>query len=258
MTKDLVVLYSSFSDFQDVLPITHHFYRKHCSALPFEVFWGSNGHGIQCFETIAPDWHLLQGSDEDLGWSGNLKSYLEQIKSEYVLLILDDFIFLKPPCLKEILEGFFLMKEEGAVYLRLRDRPGPDKPLSGGFGVIPYYSDHRASLQPAIWKKEFLLELCEYNFNQWEFEIKAGVVKLAIDQQFLGSISDLMNARHCITKGMWIPHMLKLIEQEGLEISDRAVMSPKQKSAIGMTKNAEKSRLINRIHPKSSSMREKF
>jgi len=33
----------------------------------------------------------------------------------------------------------------------------------------------------AIWKKDFLIKLLEYDFNPWEFEVKAGKTKEALE-----------------------------------------------------------------------------
>jgi len=223
MKKELSILFSSYGEYQDLLPVTYHFFNKYWKECKYDVYWGSNGKKIDNFESIAPKWKYIHTSNNDLGWSKNLKDYLENIDTPYVLLLLDDFLILKKPKIELIEDGFDLMKKNNAVYLRLNDKPKADKKISNIFGTINYYSDYRSSLQPAIWKKDILLNLCDYNFNPWLFEWRAGIVQETIDDVFLGVFEDIIFTQHCIEKGMWIENVLGIIEKEGIKVSNRKV-----------------------------------
>jgi hypothetical protein len=219
MKKKLSILYSSYGGNNDLLPITYYFYQKYVN-FDLKVYWGSNGDVISNFEEIAPKFIYINKIDKDLGWSENLKSYLEEVETEYVLLLLDDFLFIKRPNFDFIKKGFKIMQEKKAVYFRLNDRPPPDTPINDFMGYIKYYSDYRSSLQPAIWNKNILLKICEYKFNPWLFEWKAGIVKETKKEIFLGAYEDLIHIKHYIEKEMWIKHMLDIIKKEGFEISN--------------------------------------
>lgn len=218
MKKNLSILFSSYGDYQELLPITYHFFNKFWPENNYKVYWGSNGKYIENFADFAPDWFYLHTNENDLGWSENLKSYLQEIETDYVLLLLDDFLLLKEPDYKAIDEGLDLMQKIDAVYLRLNNKPPADKKIYDIFGSINYYSDYRSSLQPAIWKKDVLLKICEYKFNPWLFEWKAGIVDETINEIFLGVFKDIINTQHCIEKGMWIENVLSIIKNENIRI----------------------------------------
>jgi len=248
MNKNLTILFSSYGDYQDLLPITYYFFNKYWKDCPYDIFWGSNGKHIKDFNSIAPKWKYIYSSDEDLGWSKNLKTYLEDITTDYVLLLLDDFLLFKTPKEKLINDGLELMKKHQAVYLRLKANPKADKKITNIFGKINYYSAYRSSLQPAIWKKDILLKLCEYNFNPWEFEWKAGIVQETINKSFLGVFEDIIFTQHCIEKGMWIDFIYKKIKSENLNINSNRSLWNSKKNIIN--KESLKDNILELIHPK--------
>jgi len=241
----LSILYSSYGDYQDLLPITYHFYNKYAKDFNLKVYWGSNGKEIEKFAKLAPNWHYIYAAEKDLGWSENLYTYLEQINSDYVLLLLDDFLFVDKPDIEHIIYGFEIMQKNDIPYFRLNNNPPPNRKIDDYFGFIDYFCDYRSSLQPAIWDKNILMKLCEYKFNPWLFEWKAGIVKETIDKDFLGSYKDLIKIKHCIEKGMWIEEMMSFIKKDNLEVSNRGIFKFQQPS-----KPSFKDKLLSKIDPK--------
>ncbi|NOQ32283.1 MAG: hypothetical protein GQ570_14330 [Helicobacteraceae bacterium] len=216
----LSILFLSFDKFSDVLPVTYHFFQKNYSECNFNVYWGSNGGKIVDFHKIAPKWSLIHNSNYDKGWSQNLKSYLENISTKYVLIILDDFLILNKPDEEKIFKALKLMEEFQAHYCRLNPNPSADIKINDHFGFIKYYSTYRTSLQPSIWnRKELLNIVSKYELDPWQFEHKAGITNENINEVFLGVFTDIIHAYHCIEKGKWLSSYKELFHEEGLNIN---------------------------------------
>lgn len=217
--EELSILFSSFDKFSDLIPVTYHYFNKYWDDCIYNVYWGSNGKLIKDFKLLAPKWNYLRIENIDIGWSENLLSYLKTLKTKYVLLILDDFLFMEKPNLEKIDEAITLMKEKKSPYCRMNSSPIPDKIVNDSFGLIKYFSRYRSSLQPSIWERDFLISLVEkYSINPWQFEDLIGIVPESINRIFLGSFHDFLGAKHCIEKNKWIKPFVKILKDEGLEI----------------------------------------
>lgn len=110
-----------------------------------------------------------------LGWSACLESALKSIEEEYLLFLLEDYIFLKPVSNERIESNFKILLETKSNYLRLFPCPGPDEGLKGynGIGVIKHGSPYRTCTQAAIWKKDAFLSIIKPDENGWEFELNS-------------------------------------------------------------------------------------
>jgi hypothetical protein len=76
----------------------------------------------------------------------------------------------------------------------------------------------------AIWNREFLMRLLAYDFSPWEFEIKAGKTREAMERAEDFYVSDLpiVHYTHIVEKGKFFPFVREMIEEEGIKIdSDR-------------------------------------
>ncbi len=108
----------------------------------------------------------------DTPWSLRLLSCLNEIKEEYVLFLLDDFILTKAVDFAEIEQCVKLMEENSDIacfnymptnseYIKreyeryeLKDRKAP----------------FRINLQAALWRKSFLVKYIRKHENPWQFE----------------------------------------------------------------------------------------
>ena len=56
--------------------------------------------------------------------------------------------------------------------LRLSPFPAPTKKLTKLYGEVSPYIIHRISMQPSLWKYDFLMSIIKKNESIWEFEVK--------------------------------------------------------------------------------------
>jgi len=247
------VLISSYSNSYDIWHITKYFFDKYWKSDNINVYLGANGEDKERYCPI--DWiYINKGKDES--FSKSLISYLEEIKDEYFILMLDDFMILEKVDNNLIQKAFEFIKNNKGVYLRLTPNPKGDYKVNKYFskidvlGRVPYIT----SLQMAIWKKDFLIDLLKYDFNPWEFEIRAGKTKEALQHsdKFYVTNFDFIKYTHFVEKGKFYPFIKDYIEKENLKlISDREFFNSNelfQKSIIkDRIRNLIPNKFINKI-----------
>jgi hypothetical protein len=242
------LLISSHSKASDLWPITAHFLKKHWKHKP--VFLGANGENS--YGNVPIGWCYVNNG-EDRSFCQSLRSYVEFLDSEYIILMLDDFIILEQVKQDQIEKAVNFLRQHEGVYFRLVPNPPGDKVVSNGIRRIdvrmgvPYIT----SLQMAIWKRSFLIELLKYNFSPWEFETRAGKTTEALSHSddFYVSEFPLVNYTHYVEKGKFYPFIRDIIEKEGLNLnSPRPFLSEKELKTI---KDPQWKKFIRQIIPRS-------
>ncbi len=158
------------------------------------------------------------------GWRQELHAQIAQLREEYVLLLLDDFLLLDPVNEIRIDILVSLAEEQGIDYLRLI-------PLTGSWGVkifaylvsrlrgeevVPVSSDmpYFSSLQAAIWRKEHLLDMLDSYPEKmiWNFEHHA----LPGRKHFAVVYAPPIRYEHLVEKGQWLPYARARLIRDGV------------------------------------------
>jgi len=160
-------------------------------------------------------------------WNTELKHQIEQlpIEIDYIVLVLDDFWFKNKLDYNELKYHLEFVKSVDADYLRL-------VPLKRSlFGSIllkikgvfshepmkfentePYYS----SLQVAIWKRQYLLDLLGFAKNIWHFE------HLVKDNSKHFAVRDVIaDYTHLVEKGKWLWFASKFLDITPYDLESR-------------------------------------
>lgn len=108
-------------------------------------------------------------------WSDRLAFALQQVKTDYVFITLDDYYLIKKVSDKGILELVTMMERERIDYIRLFSRPkrATGKELYNYKGVfqIDTSVDYSVNLYSGIWTKKFLESTVRVPKNVWKFEV---------------------------------------------------------------------------------------
>ena len=199
------VLVASHAKASDLWPIAHHFIRKNWPDHP-PIYLGANG-GAN-IDKVPKGWQLIDRG-EDRSFSRSLMDYVDAVESEYLILMLDDFAILDPMSNERLEEACRFAKKHEAVYLRLTPNPPGDIPFESGYTqiVIDKRPPYATSLQMAIWKRDFLRTLLEYDFNPWEFEVRGGKTEeaLANASRFFVAREPLIRYTRFVEKGRFFP-----------------------------------------------------
>lgn len=225
-TEDRVgVLVSSCDAYSDVWDPFFSLFFKYWPRCPFPIFLVSNEliHGDPRVTTLA--------TGRNKSWSQSFLAALEVISTDYVIVLMEDYLFREAPDTSRIDYLVDFMDREQVDCLRLFPTPPPRGPISGrdDLGELEVGAPHRVSLQAAIWRRSSLRSLVSENESPWEFESEGS--KRA-DQSSLLLLS-VMDHEHApvsyfctgVVKGKWVREAVEFLNHEGLsvDISARGV-----------------------------------
>ena len=226
------ILISSYSEAYDIWYITDYFLKKNWKS---EVTIALGANGIDRKEFVPKIWNYIN-KGEDISFSKSLMSYLDSIDEEYFILMLDDFMILKEVDVEKIKKAYEFIKSNNGVYLRLVPNPKGELKIDEDFSRInvKLYVPYVTSLQMAIWKKDFLIQLLSYDFSPWEFETKTGKTKesLSNSDKFYVTNFNFINYTHFVEKGKFY-FFKRSIKKEKLPLnSKRAFLSETELAKI--------------------------
>ena len=143
----------------------------------FQRYWHLPTKNIIVSETeIFNNPHYITTTPGKLQWGARILDALEQIDTEYTFFILDDY-YLTEPFTQEFIDNHISILEE---YNAQKIMPDID------YGEPIYYLDHIQddlykfkissdylnSVQPAIWKTNYLKQVLKPEYSPWNFEVE--------------------------------------------------------------------------------------
>lgn len=227
MTEDIskaiaVVVSSCDSYFELWAPFEHLFWRFWPDC-PHQVYLVSNERGY-----TSPRFRNLRVG-EDVSWSDNLMSAVNQLHTPYILLLLDD-LFLSAVVDQSALSTItkWAIASE-ANYVSLYSSPRPPVRTTSLVGSLPKRSCYRVSTMATLWRKSVLQSLLRPGESAWEFEIK-GTIRSDEFDSFYSTVAPHFALINCVVKGRWHPAALKAVRNLGVDpdVTVRGVMTNKQ------------------------------
>jgi hypothetical protein len=218
------VLVVSCDRYRDLWKPFFHLFSSYWPDCRFPVYLGAN-----FFSVEHPGVTNLHAG-EDKSWSSNLRFFLQQISSEYVLLLLEDF-FLDQQVNSGIIEKHLnTLHSLGGTELRLFPNPPFDYALSGhaGLGGLHPLAQYRVSLQAALWNKAKLQQLIRDSESSWEFEVN-GTKRSRTDVGGYYCVKQpALHYQHVVERGEWFRAAARRYqgEQIGCDMTARPVMTP--------------------------------
>lgn len=122
----------------------------------------------------------------DKEWSDRTRIFLKNIKEDYIIHILDDFIIenIDYNKLDKLLEYIVTHKEVANIIFENLSSI-EDKKITNNLYLRNWNDRYKTSLQIGIWKKEVFLQLLKGNYSPWEFEVFANFETYLMKEQFL-------------------------------------------------------------------------
>ena len=226
MTEDgCALLIASCDAHRDLWPSCLTLYRRYWPDCPYPMHLASDVRAVQD-ERVRP---LCAGPG--LTWSEVMRSVLEPLEQEHVLLMLDDY-FLAARVDHGVLEAARAeLVRLGGAYLRLVPLPRPTRRVPGSHHLgehepgVPF----RASLQAAFWRRSALLDLLRPGESPWDFERHGSRRSLALGLPFYSSRTHLIRYVGVLVQGQWSPEGIRHCRREGLPIdfTVRPPLSPR-------------------------------
>lgn len=216
------VLVSSSDAYSDLWTPFFTLFWRNWPDCPYPVYLGTNQAHFQHARVRT----LNAGSDES--WSKNLRLFLSQIDSEYVLFLLEDFFFIKRVSNASISEQLDALRSLNGTMLRLFPNPPPHWRVSGytGIGAVHRFAPFRVSAQAALWRRVDLLALLVDGESPWEFERKGTLRSQSAAGGFYCTYKPALPYIHAVEKGRWFRSAARRFGREdiGCDFAARGVI----------------------------------
>jgi len=85
-------------------------------------------------------------------------------------------------------------------------------------GIVSKGTPYRIATQPAIWRKDVLLQLLIPGFSAWEFEHLGTTMSEFIDEQVWGPLEPYIFYEQGVEKGKWKPSALSICRDVGVDV----------------------------------------
>lgn len=188
---------------------------KYWSDCPFDKFLVSNHLDVSDQRVVV----VKIGDDKS--YSDNLRTALEQINYEWIILWLDDVFIADMVETERLLHILEHVKRRGAGYLKL----AADMPMAyvsdpgEEVGPLPKGIKYRSAIGCTLYRKSTLLKLLTPNASAWDLDRSA--IADQLDEPFYAltpssSKSPPIKYSHLLIKGRWLIESLPFLWREGL------------------------------------------
>lgn len=230
---EVPLLVVSCDGYSDVWRPFFTLFWKRWPDCPFPVHLGSN------FRTYDDPRVRSVAVGEDLSWATGVRSMLDRLDSEYVILFLEDFLLRSPVDTARVEELVRTGVRRGVGCLRLtRSRPPFDRapvplPDVPGVGTVPADHPYRVSTQVALWRTETLRRLLVPGFSAWDLELIGTHVSRELPEPFWEVLSSVLEYDHGVERGRWRPVGLEICREAGVEVdlAARRAFTPEEYGA---------------------------
>lgn len=170
MLKDkLTLLIHSCDKFSDLWPAHTTLLNKNWADRDIPTYILSDSKSEQHFDGVEI---LSAGDGKEI--TERIRYALPVIKTEYVLVTLDDYFLIHPISSAKIERLIGIMEQENYDYIRLFARPKCPLQATKNKDIYTYTLDggYRVNLYAGIWKKSFMEKtLGNKELNAWNFEV---------------------------------------------------------------------------------------
>lgn len=174
---------------------------------------------------------------DKMTWSERLKNVLNQIDTEFIFLVLDDY-FLKEEFgfdrFEKVLAYLRANKDVGVVDIGPRwaanEEEAKKNILSNDIEDSFYVREKdewNITLVPTVWRREFLLNLLRNHEDVWAFEYYSGVRAKKTNMKVVRFVTRMPTiyeydfqvwAGMGITRGQWLPKNVEFFKQHGISV----------------------------------------
>jgi hypothetical protein len=146
-----------------LIPYFWHFFTKNFSDNPYPVDFVTETKKIYFGDTV------YYGGIKP--WSTILCNYLNQIKDDKVLIILDDYMIYNVLPERIRVAEKLCENEVGCINLYPHyDKFMLPEELEGGFKEYSFSNTHTVGVQITIWQKQYMLDVYKPGFDAWKSE----------------------------------------------------------------------------------------
>ena len=210
----LVIL--SSKNYEYIWPYFKKFWDIYCKEINIEKYFITTNKNktYYNFQIISPE----KLSHEDI-WSERIKKTLEKIDKENLLVFTEDCIIKKKINFHNVNLVFSYFLRNKIDYLNVSLSPKQNFLSEKGIYKSDLYNFHRINLQPALWKKKFLIKMLLKKQTPRQFELNAS--KDSLKHKIYTTNYYLFPYTEIIRKSKLTPYGYKLLKSEFPNITSK-------------------------------------
>lgn len=200
----------------------------------FNEYWPNNKYSIviNSEKNIYDEYNALTHTSllNKSSWGLRLINTLQSIKTEFVLMLFDDFIlenFVNQDYIESAQKLILSSDDISVVYLMNTKMPFKQVDDQNKFIEILDICDFRLNSYPGLWRREHLISYTGINDNPWAWELFGSYRTFNIKRQFYSLnpiFSDIYPYNHekggAIYRGKWVKEIVdNKISKYGLNIN---------------------------------------
>lgn len=159
------------------------FFNKYWQDCPYEIYISLE----KCKNINANRKVNIINYNRNMNWSERVKDALNNIPTENVIIMLDDFLIEAKVNNSEIIKLDNVLSENGIANILLTEIIGENtsqKSILSKYALRAKYGRYKTALQCGIWNKEILIRLLKDRETPWEFEIFGNIRSFKINERF--------------------------------------------------------------------------
>lgn len=171
--QELTVLVNSCDQYEDVMSLFACSVKKFWNNCPYNIFVNTESKKYENYGFKASNFTCHD--KKAVTWGSRLIDALNQIDSEYIMMLFDDFLLEAPVQNERIQKIVSYLRDNSNVsvfYLINTSLPiKENKSEFLGFSEVLDKCDYRLNSAPAIWRKSHLIDFVGKNDNPWAWEV---------------------------------------------------------------------------------------
>lgn len=174
------------------------------------------------------------GANKEL--SDRIVAILPFIKTEYVLITLDDYFLIKKIQTEKIAKLVSAMDKEELDYIRLYPIPNSRFRIKGyqSLFFIDLKGNYQVNLYPGLWRKTFLEKTIQKSANAWQYEVSLTKVARSSDAKCAMSKGKEFEILDVVRKGKLLHKANRYLKKRNLYNGPREVISYKAELRINL------------------------
>lgn len=206
-----------------LLHIFFELFERYWKECPYEVYVSTESKKIGA---NIPVQNI--NCNEEVAWSGRLKYSLEIVNTDYVLLMLDDFLIeenVNQVLLNEYVEWLKEKKGNNIVLTTVEGEKSLGMECDGKLVRRDRFGRYKTSLQCGLWDRKVLLSLLDKQENAWEFELFGNCRSFVCDNTFFALTNKcykpiVYNEGFFVVQGkVNMPEKRRIEQKTGIEIN---------------------------------------
>lgn len=241
------------------------------SDCPYKIYLNTEYKDYNC---DFLDVNTIKTGDEKT-WTERVKKVLEEIDSEYILFMLEDFFLLEKVDQEKLDIVIAKMKSEknvGFVFFSPRGiKYDLDYESGEVFSDNNIYCDSRVNACVGLWRKEFMLKMLYWQGNPWEFEHNATRLSWLLKERCcitnpeyasIFAYSFIPSEGYGITQRKWLPKNKELFSKFNIDVDFDALGIEENKSqqvdATKLLKKSGKDKVLFAIRRRIRKYKKRF